>query len=106
MRSNPTEAEAILWDGLRSRLCSGFKFRRQAVVLGWIADFYCPELRLVIELDGGYHDTRVEADQHRDEVMCRAGISVLRLTNAMVTDNTEAAATQIKLAIAHVQRAV
>lgn len=106
MRSNPTEAEARLWTRLRGRRCHGFRFRRQAVVLGWIADFYCPELRLVVELDGGYHDTRVDEDRYRDEVMCAAGLSVLRIPNDMVMGDVEDAIGQIKLAIAHVRCAV
>jgi very-short-patch-repair endonuclease len=106
MRSNPTEPEARLWLRLRGRRCDGFKFRRQAVVLGWIADFYCPELRLVVELDGGYHDTRVEEDRCRDEVMCAAGLSVLRIPNDMVLGDVDGAIGQIKVAIAHARRAV
>jgi very-short-patch-repair endonuclease len=75
-------------------------------VLGWIADFYCPELRLVVELDGEYHDSRVEEDHRRDEVMCAAGLSVLRISNAMVMGDIEGAIGEIEQAIAHARRVV
>jgi very-short-patch-repair endonuclease len=99
MRNNPTQVEALLWQRLRSRQCDGFKIRRQAVVLGWIADFYCPEVRLVIELDGPYHSSRIEQDQRRDLVMCRAGIAVLRLSNDMIDRDIDTALEHVKLAL-------
>mgnify|MGYP003575335716 CR=1 FL=1 len=106
MRKTPTEAEEILWTRLRSRQCDGFKFRRKAVALGWIADFYCPEVRLIIEIDGGYQDPRAEEDRRRDDVMCAAGLSVLRVSDAMVISDIEGAVGQVKLAIAQVRGAV
>jgi len=51
-RSEPTAAEAAAWDLLRNRRCLGLKFRRQHVIRGFIVDFYCPELRIAVEVDG------------------------------------------------------
>ena len=50
-------------------------------MLGWFADFFCPSRRLVVEVDGAYHDTRRDADEVRDQVMGAYGITVLRLKN-------------------------
>jgi len=61
MRQNQTESERILWEEIRCKKL-GFKFRRQCIITGWIVDFYCSELRLVIEVDGDYHKDRTEEE--------------------------------------------
>jgi very-short-patch-repair endonuclease len=99
MRKHQTPTESLLWQYLRKRHCAGFRFRRQAVILGWIVDFYCPEKRLVVEVDGLSHANRAGKDRRRDEVMCNAGIAVLRLSAALVEHDTEAA-------LAHIRRAL
>ncbi len=58
LRRRATEAEAILWDALRSRRLGGYKFRRQHSLAAFIVDFYCPSVRLVVEVDGGIHRAR------------------------------------------------
>jgi very-short-patch-repair endonuclease len=55
MRSQPTEAEYILWQFLRAKK-TGYKFKRQHLVLGYIPDFICLEQKLIVEIDGGYHN--------------------------------------------------
>lgn len=96
MRLAPTLAEAHLWEHLKSSRL-GFKFRRQAIVRGWIVDFWCPKCRLVVEVDGGYHSTaaQTEADNHRDRVMTSLGLTVLRLPNELVIQSTDVATTRI-----------
>jgi len=64
MRQAPTDSEARLWRALRSSQL-GVAFRRQVPLLGFIADFYAPSARLVVEVDGGYHARRVTADARR-----------------------------------------
>jgi uroporphyrinogen-III synthase len=90
LRNHATPAERQLWCHLRTRRCAGLKFRRQSPILGWIVDFYCPKLRIVVEVDGGYHDEprQREADDYRDGVMRRAGLLVLRFSNARVLTDT------------------
>tara|TARA_R110002051_G_scaffold273829_1_gene334523 strand:- start:359 stop:559 length:201 start_codon:yes stop_codon:yes gene_type:complete len=61
-----TFAETAMWKVLRDRRFEGLKFRRQARIGPWIADFCCYELKLVIELDGGVHRLREARDQLRD----------------------------------------
>jgi len=87
-RKNPTPAEKLLWERLRDRKLGGFKFRRQHPLLGrFVVDFYCPEGRLVIELDGGVHRLRVEEDRIGQAE--RAGYRVLRFGNDEVLGNVE-----------------
>src|SRR5689334_11637762 len=81
MRWTPTESEALLWQHLRgSRLGTGF--RRQYVIGDFIVDFASPKARLIIEVDGGYHAQRVEADARRDAKLRRAGWRVVRFSAA------------------------
>lgn len=86
MRKAPTPAEAELWRDLRCRRCLGLKFNRQARLFGYIADFYCPELKVVVEVDGGYHRQphQIAHDQTRDARLTREGLTVVRVTNAQV----------------------
>jgi very-short-patch-repair endonuclease len=97
LRRNPTEAEAILWQHIRSKKCNGMRFRRQAVILGWIVDFWCPEFRLVVEVDGSYHKERAGHDARRDDVMSSADISILRLSNDQVLSQPYVATSQIRI---------
>jgi very-short-patch-repair endonuclease len=80
MRSEPTDAEAKLWYFLRDRRMDGFKFRRQYPVRRYIVDFYCPEAKLAIELDGGQHAVGGQGayDARRERTLRDAGIRVLR----------------------------
>ena len=81
-----TPCEKILWQRLRDHKIGGLKFRRQHPVKRYIADFYCHEARLVIEVDGPLHNYTDHAkhDQQRDGVMEDYGIKVLRFTNTRV----------------------
>ena len=90
LRQNLTESEILLWQYLRNRRLSGYKFLRQhpiiykADYLGlnyFIADFYCDSKKTVIELDGPVHNETVEYDKFRDEVMLEKGLHVLRIKN-------------------------
>jgi very-short-patch-repair endonuclease len=86
LRKNQTSAEDLLWCNLRNRKLGGYKFRRQHPVLVYIADFYCPEKKVVVEVDGGIHKRKEqrEYDKKRDEKMEGLGIFVLRFTNEEV----------------------
>ena len=66
LRNKSTSAEAVLWDMLKSRQVLGLKFRRQYSVDNYILDFYCPQIRLGIELDG--HDHYTPTGDTRDEL--------------------------------------
>lgn len=85
-RREATFAEQILWKELKSRKLGGYKFRRQHPFDDIILDFYCHELRLAIEVDGGYHhdSSTQERDHERDKKLAKNGIKTIRFTNKEV----------------------
>jgi very-short-patch-repair endonuclease len=87
MRSEPAPAEERLWKRLRDRQLNGLKFRRQYPVLNYIADFYCAECRLIIELDGDSHSEREEYDAQRTKELQQAGFAVIRFSNVDVFEH-------------------
>jgi very-short-patch-repair endonuclease len=86
LRSHMTKAEVILWSSLKGRGVLGEKFRRQQGVEVFVLDFYCPSLRLAIELDGESHDSpeAQKYDRERQERLERGGIRFLRFRNEEV----------------------
>jgi len=91
LRQNATRAEQILWQALRNRQVGRLKFRRQHPIGRFILDFYCPEKRLAIEIDGGQHG---EPEQHlydeaRTAALAEQGITVLRFSNEEVLNHLE-----------------
>ncbi len=100
LRKEMTKAEACLWKYvLRAGQMQGYKFRRQRPVLDYIADFMCKELRLVIEVDGITHDSKLEKDKRRAEELTRAGFHVFRFTDEEVLTNIQGVAGEIGRAI-------
>jgi len=98
MRYNPTEAEARMWEILRDQVMPNFPehiFYRQSVQYGYILDFYCPTLRIGLEIDGGVHDDQRMYDGQRDSNLHRRGIQVYRTTNDEVFNNPQGLATQL-----------
>jgi len=91
LRKEQTEHEAILWSKLRARRFQGLKFYRQYSVGRYILDFYCPQLRLAIELDGSQHlqDKIQSHDRRRTEFMRNHNIQVLRYFNTEIRENLE-----------------
>ncbi len=101
LRTEGTEAEAALWQLLRNRKLIGCKFRRQVPIGRYVADFYCHERKLVVELDGGVHaDPDQQAhDQNRDAFLLSVGLRILRLTNEDVLGPPEKVLDQIRKAL-------
>jgi len=91
LRKNMTKAEILLWSKLKGKQLNGLKFRRQYGVNNYVIDFYCPELKLAIEIDGGvhYYDSRIVFDKQRQRDIEELGIKVLRYTNNDVIKNME-----------------
>ena len=77
-----TDAERALWRILRSRQLEGFKFRRQHSIGRYVVDFVCLERKVVIEVDGGHHAERFEADSERTKYLESEGFRVIRLWNS------------------------
>ena len=101
LRAQMTDAERKLWLALRDRRFAGVKFRRQAPVGPFIADFICFDARLVIEVDGGQHADS-SSDARRDAWFAKNGFRVLRFWNNDVLLNTEGVLTAILDALAPV----
>ena len=81
MRSEPTLAEKQLWQRLKNKQLLGFKFRRQQVIDRFIVDFYCHEIKLVIEVDGEVHNYTSVEDAIRQEFLESLGLRVMRFKN-------------------------
>jgi very-short-patch-repair endonuclease len=103
LRGRSTEAERILWEALRRRKLSGYKFYRQHPIsydiIGagsfFVADFYCHEAKLVVELDGSVHDSRELADVDRTAILNALGLSVVRFKNEQVMTNLQAVLSEL-----------
>jgi very-short-patch-repair endonuclease len=91
LRHNLTPAEAVLWLNLKKGQLDGKKFRRQHSIGPYIADFFCPEFRVIVELDGAGHKTELgaERDARRSEFLKRFGVRVIRFENKSVFENME-----------------
>jgi very-short-patch-repair endonuclease len=83
LRKNSSREEIILWNHLRTKK-TGKKFRRQFSIGPFIVDFYCTELKLVIELDGIHHDYNKEYDKERDFFLSAQGCFILRIPNSLI----------------------
>ncbi|MDO4229152.1 MAG: leucine--tRNA ligase [Capnocytophaga sp.] len=84
-RNNPTQAESILWEQINAKKLDA-KFRRQHLIDDFIVDFVCLSKRLVIEIDGGYHNDnqQKEYDEERTKILNEKGFEVIRFTNEEV----------------------
>ena len=105
LRKKQTPTEKIMWSQLRNRRFLGFKFLRQHPIVTdamnnktafYIADFYCAEKKLVVEIDGLIHAFQVEYDKVRDDVLKDLNMIILRITNDEVENNISAVLNKIK----------
>ncbi|OQY41910.1 MAG: hypothetical protein B6227_03795 [Fusobacteriia bacterium 4572_74] len=97
LKKNMTLEEELLWKNIRKDQL-GVRFRRQYGIGKYIVDFYCPKLRLVIEIDGEQHYNQkgLEYDHVKEKYMKELGIKTLRFSNAEVRDNIESVVEKIK----------
>ena len=94
MRFAPTRSEEWLWRRL-SGAKTGFSFRRQLVIAEFIVDFACTKVRLVVEIDGGYHEGRQRKDAARDRDLNTLGWSVCRVADHEVLADLDAVVIRI-----------
>lgn len=89
LRKSMTNAEIFLWSKLKGKQLQGLKFRRQCGINNYMVDFYCPKLRLAIEIDGDIHgyDSQIIYDKQRQKEIEDLGIKVLRYRNKDVIKN-------------------
>jgi very-short-patch-repair endonuclease len=94
LRKNQTKSEAIAWEIVRNRKLDGKKFLRQHPIvysfyktpLYFVADFYCAEARLILEIDGSIHKLQTEYDEQREFILKQKGLRVLRIKNEEFRD--------------------
>ncbi|KKS33280.1 MAG: hypothetical protein UU93_C0001G0111 [Candidatus Amesbacteria bacterium GW2011_GWA2_42_12] len=98
LRNRATEAERILWSCLKNNKL-GYKFIRQYSVEGYVVDFYCPDKRLAVELDGEQHKSNVEYDEYRTKLLNAWGVKVIRFWNQEVKEKLTKVLHQIELTL-------
>jgi very-short-patch-repair endonuclease len=99
LRRDATNAERRLWQGLRRKQLAGFRFRRQVILDGFIADFASFDARLVVEVDGATHSTdhEIAYDAARSAALAAQGFAVLRFANEDVYGNLEGVLETIRM---------
>ena len=95
-RKEPTPAEQHLWERLRGKRIDGFKFRRQHAIDKFIVDFYCREMKLIVEVDGPIHAYTAEHDSIRAESLDDLGFRVIRFSNDEVLTATDQVIAEIQ----------
>jgi very-short-patch-repair endonuclease len=96
LRNNMTLGEILLWKELKGKKLSGYDFHRQKPIDEYIVDFYCPRLKLVVEIDGDSHDGKEAADKIRQDRLESLGLTVMRFWDADVKSNVDGIVEQIK----------
>ena len=89
LRENMTASEKLLWERLKTKQICGVRFRRQHPIFIFIADFYCHEARLVVEIDGEIHNQQIEYDDGRSAEMEKFFIKIIRFTNYEVENKID-----------------
>jgi very-short-patch-repair endonuclease len=87
LRREMTPAENILWNHLKANRLDGLHFRRQQIVHGYFADFYCHQHELIVEVDGEIHELQKEYDAEREEYLNGLGFRIIRFKNDEITKN-------------------
>ena len=106
LRRDQTFCEKVVWIYLRDRKTLGYKFRRQYSVDHYVIDFYCPELKLAVELDGSIHDEPDQKvyDAYRQKYLEKYGITFCRITNDELMGNANMAFNKIEAAIKNLRK--
>ena len=99
LRLDQTDPERRLWSRLRGRQLEGFKFRRQHPIGPFLAEFFCPEGKLIVELDGSQHADQSERDESRTRFIRDEGYAVLRIWNHEVSSDIDAVLQRIADAV-------
>lgn len=89
LRREMTPEEKILWKQLRTSKLNGLHFRRQQIIHGYFADFYCHQHELIVEVDGGIHGFQKEYDADREAYLMALGFRVVRFTNDEISKDLE-----------------
>ena len=115
MRKNPTLGESHFWDLVRKRQVLGLLFNRQFVFSYiefdqkrhfYIVDFYCHEIKLIVEIDGAYHNNpnQIELDEFRAETLEQMGLTLIRFSNEDVINRPDKVLKSLKSTILEMKR--
>jgi very-short-patch-repair endonuclease len=96
LRKQMTLAEILLWQQVKGKQVLGFDFHRQKPIDEYVVDFYCPRLKLVLEIDGDSHEGREEADRIRQEILESMGLTVIRFEDSEVKSNMDGVLDQLR----------
>ncbi len=88
LRKNSTLGEVLLWNKLKGKQLFGYKFIRQIPINKYIIDFYCRELKLIIEIDGFTHNYKMESDVERQKFLEKEGYTVIRFQEQEVREDS------------------
>lgn len=91
-----TLSEILLWQQIKGKQLLGYDFHRQKPILDYVVDFYCPELKLVIEIDGDSHEGKDNSDRIRQEKIEALGLHVLRYSDLEIKTNLDGILLHIK----------
>ena len=103
-RKEPTQSEAILWKALRKQQVEGRKFRRQQPIGRFVVDFFCASERLIVEIDGGIHESQKNLDHQRQLLLESLGLRFLRVSSEQVETNLAEVLTLIRSIWNHTHR--
>jgi very-short-patch-repair endonuclease len=98
-RKESTPSEEILWQALRGKKLQGKKFRRQQPIGSFIVDFFCPSAKLIVEVDGGIHESQRELDKARQELLESLGLQFIRFPSSLVENDLPKALEAIRAAL-------
>ena len=87
LRREMTPEEKILWKHIRTNKMNSLHFRRQQIIHGYFADFYCHQHELMVEVDGGVHELQKEYDANREAYLMAIGFRIIRFKNEEITKN-------------------
>ena len=106
--NNLTQAQIVLWSKLKNRRVDGYKFRRQYSIYSYVVDFYCPRVKLAVEVDGDSHfmDGASVYDEDRQRRIENLGIEFLRFTNTDVKTNLNEVVKEIQRKLRELEGAI
>ena len=97
LRQRQTPSEKYLWNNVRDNRLDGFHFRRQHVVDGFILDFYCHRIRLVVEIDGPIHQLQQDYDSERENILRQHDLHLIRFTDEEVMQDLESVLHKLRI---------
>ena len=102
LRENMTDSEVMLWSRLNKNQL-GVRFKPQHPIATFVVDFYCHELLLVIEVDGGYHLNIIQMDQSRSEELEKYNLTLVRFTNEEIIRDIDSVVNKIRNLVKHLK---